>query len=97
MQLKLQEESVVVEVKKQETDELLAQVGREAAIADEQGAIAAVEEAKVAEVQKEVMAFQEQANKDLAAAEPAIIKAEAALGGLDKGSLGELKGMTTPP
>ena len=97
MQVKLQEESVVVEQKKLETDELLQQVGRESAIADEQAAFAAIEEEKVAEVQREVMAFQAQANKDLAAAEPAIKKAEAALNGLDKAALGELKGLTSPP
>ena len=38
-----------------------------------------------------------QAQADLAAAEPAIRKAEAALNGLDKGSLTELKALTTPP
>ena len=46
-------------------------------IAEEEGAKAAIEEAEVAEIAKGVAEFQESANKDLAAAEPAIKKAEA--------------------
>ena len=97
MQVQLKEEQVVVEQKKAETEALLVQVGQEAAVADEQGAIAAIEEEKVAGVAKDVMAFQRQCEIDLASAEPAVKKAMAALGGLDKNSLTELKSLTTPP
>ena len=97
MQIKLKEEQVVVEAKKAETDQLLVQVGQESTVADEQAAKAAVEEAEVAEIAKGVAEFQAQANADLAAAVPAIHKAEAALNGLDKNALGELKGLTSPP
>ena len=71
----LAEETQVVETKKKETDELLERVGQESIVAEEQAEIAAVEEEKVSKVQTEVGAFQEQCMKDLAAAEPAIIKA----------------------
>ena len=41
-------------------------------------------------------AFQEECSKDLAAAEPIIKEAEAALNSLDKASLGELKSFGSP-
>ena len=97
IQIQLAEESVFVEKKKKETDELLVVVGQESLTAEEEAAKAAVEEAEVAEIAKGVAAFQEEANRDLAAAEPAIQKAEAALGGLNKAALGELKGLGSPP
>jgi len=48
-------------------------------------------------VQRDVSAFQRQCEAELYAAEPAIKKAEAALNGLDKASLTELKGLANPP
>ena len=97
MQVQLEEESKFVAAKKLETDALLEQVGKESIIADEQSALAAIEEEKVTEVQRDVSEFQTQCFKDLAAAEPAIKKAEAALDGLDKKALTELKSLATPP
>lgn len=47
-------------------------------------------------MQAEVIAFQDECTKDLAAAEPIIKEAEAALNSLDKGSLGELKSFGSP-
>ena len=47
-------------------------------------------------VQSEVTAFAEECTRDLAAAEPVIKEAEAALNSLDKGSLGELKSFGSP-
>ena len=47
-------------------------------------------------LQAEVTAFQEDCSKDLAAAEPIIKEAEAALNSLDKASLGELKSFGSP-
>ena len=41
-------------------------------------------------------AFQEECSRDLAAAEPVIREAEAALNSLDKASLGELKSFGSP-
>jgi dynein heavy chain len=96
MQVQLKEEAIVVEMKKKETDVLLVQVGQESAIADEQAELGAIEAEKVAAIQQEVSAFAAQCNADLAAAEPAVIKAAEALNNLDKGSLTELKSMTSP-
>ena len=97
LQVRIAEETIVVDKKVKETNELLVVVGQESIIVEEESAKAAVEEAEVAEIAKGVQEFQESANKDLAAAEPAIIKAEAALGGLNKNALGELKGLGSPP
>ena len=97
MQVRIAEETIFVEKKKKETDELIVVVGQESVVAEEEGAKAAIEEAEVAEIAKGVAEFQESANRDLAAAEPAIKKAEAALGGLNKAALGELKGLASPP
>ena len=46
--------------------------------------------------QSEVTAFAEECGRELAAAEPIIKEAEAALNSLDKGSLGELKSFGSP-
>lgn len=97
MGVQLREEQVVVEQKKEETDGLLAQVGQESAVAEEQAQVAEAEERQVAKVQLEVAAFEAQCATDLAAAEPAIKKAEAALNVLDKKALTELKSLTNPP
>ena len=97
MQVQLKDDLVVVEAKKAETDALLVQVGQESTVADEQAELGAIEESKVGKVQTEVSAFESQCQADLAAAEPAIKKAEEALNGLDKKSLVELKSMTNPP
>ena len=85
------------EQKKKETDELIVVVGQESVVAEEEGAKAAIEEAEVAEIAKGVAEFQESANKDLAAAEPAIEKAMAALGGLNKNALGEPRASARRP
>ena len=47
-------------------------------------------------LQSEVTAFQDECSRDLAAAEPVILEAEAALNSLDKASLGELKSFGSP-
>ena len=47
-------------------------------------------------MQSEVTAFAEECGRELAAAEPIIKEAEAALNSLDKGSLGELKSFGSP-
>jgi len=96
MQIVLQEESVIVEQKVADTGVLLVQVGQESAIADEQAELGAIEAEKVAVIQTEVSAFAAQCNADLMAAEPAIAAASEALNSLDKGSLTELKSMSTP-
>lgn len=46
--------------------------------------------------QADVTSFQDECSRDLAAAEPIIAEAEAALNSLDKASLGELKSFGSP-
>eukprot|EP00605_Chrysophyceae_sp_TOSAG23-4_P000963 GSChrysophyteH1.ASY1.ANO1.1063.1 assembled CDS len=65
--------------------------------AEEDNEKAMVEAAKVAEVQAEVSRQQQDCAKDLAMAEPALMKAMAALDSLDKRDLGNCKTMTKPP
>ena len=96
MIIQVNEEQIVVEQKKADTDVLLVQVGHESAIADEQAELGAIEAEKVAVIASEVNAFAAQCQADLAAAEPAIAAAAEALNSLDKGSLTELKSMSTP-
>jgi len=97
MQVKLEEESKVVETKTAETNELIVEVGQESNIAAEESEKAQVEEDKVTEIQREVSEFKAQAESDLAAAEPALRAAEEALNLLDKNSLTELKSLGSPP
>jgi Microtubule-binding stalk of dynein motor len=54
------------------------------------------DEEVAAGIKAEVEAFQAECAKDLAAAEPVIAEAEAALNSLDKASLGELKSFGSP-
>ena len=97
MQVKLTDESAIVDIKSKETDELIVQVGQESNIAADESAKAAVEEEKVTIIQVEVAAFKKQCLDDLAAAEPALKAAEDALKLLDKNSLTELKSLGSPP
>jgi len=89
-------EQAIVEEKKAATDALLVNVGQETAVAEEQKAASADDEAAAAEIAKEVGIIQAEAEKEIAAAEPIIQAAEAALASLDKGSLTELKAFGSP-
>ncbi len=72
-------------------------VQREKAVVEAENAKALVEAAKVAAVQTEVARQQASCAADLALAEPALMKAMAALDSLDKRDLGNCKTMTKPP
>jgi dynein heavy chain len=72
-------------------------VGREKAIVEDETAKAAIEEADVTKIQVEVSAFAADTAADLAAAEPAVEAAMAALAGLDPKDISAAKGMGTPP
>ena len=89
-------EQAIVEEKKAATDALLVNVGQETAIAEEQKAGSAQDEADAAEIAREVGIIQDEAATEIAAAEPVIQAAEAALASLDKGSLTELKAFGSP-
>jgi dynein heavy chain, axonemal len=68
LQENLVKDMAIVEAKKKATDELLVVVGQETAVAEEQKAAAAIEEAGCSKIKEEVMAFQAECDKDLAAA-----------------------------
>ena len=70
---------------------------KEKDIVDAENAKALVEANKVANIQTEVAAQQASCAKDLEMAEPALMKAMAALDSLDKRDLGNCKTMTKPP
>ena len=97
LQANLKEEQIIVEEKKANTDALIVSIGQEKAIVDEAVEAASGDEAECAQIAEEVSAFQAECEKDLAAAEPIIQAAEAALNSLDKKALGELKSLASPP
>ena len=72
-------------------------VKEEKEIVDAENAKALVEAQKVSEMQAEVAVQAASASKDLEAAEPAVMKAMAALDSLDRRDLGNCKTMTKPP
>ena len=97
LQENLVKDMAIVEEKKEATDKLIVVVGQETNIAMEQKEIASVEEAKCSKIAEEVMEFQAVCEKEMAAAEPIIQAAMAALDSLEKKALGELKSLASPP
>ncbi|CUG51588.1 dynein heavy chain, putative [Bodo saltans] len=97
LQVVLQEESVEVNEAREKTNRLMEHVGREKSIVEEQSSLAAAEEAKTNKMVAEVEAFAADCARDLAAAQPLVDEALAALNTLDKNSLTELKSMARPP
>lgn len=72
LQENLVKDMALVEEKKEATDKLLVVVGQETTIAEEQKAIATVEEEKSSKIAEEVMAFQAECEREMQAAEPII-------------------------
>eukprot|EP00960_Hanusia_phi_P043076 755854-Hanusia_phi.AAC.6 len=89
--------SVEVEAAKVKADEVAEVVGGEKAKVEEAAAAAQEEAAKTAVIANNASIMQEDCERDLAAAIPAVEKAEAALDTLNKKDLGELKSMGKPP
>eukprot|EP00891_Asterochloris_glomerata_P002883 jgi/Astpho2/2883/Aster-01037 len=96
LQTNLKQEQIIVEEKKTKTQALIETIGQEKAVVDQAVEAGREDEEAAAKLQAEVIAFQDECTKDLAAAEPIIKEAEAALNSLDKGSLGELKSFGSP-
>ncbi|KAL4450636.1 hypothetical protein ABPG77_000992 [Micractinium sp. CCAP 211/92] len=96
LQKNLEEETLIVEEKKQTTLALIESIGQEKAKVDEEVEKGREDEEAAAALQAEVIAFQDECSRNLAAAEPIIQEAEAALNSLDKSSLGELKSFGSP-
>jgi dynein heavy chain len=85
------------EEKRKVAEEIAKNVQREKDVVEAENQNAKVEEAKVATIQAEVSAKQEDAARDLAQAEPALMRAMEALNSLDKKDLGACKTMNKAP
>ena len=85
------------EEKREIADGIAQTVTKEKDMVEVENAKAVVEAAKVSEIQAEVAAKQADASADLALAEPALLRAMAALDSLDRRDLGNCKTMAKPP
>jgi dynein heavy chain len=98
---KLQEElkvrSVEVEEKKLAAEVFADQVGREKAIVEAESEKAAIEAENCEKIQVEVSAKRAICERELAAAEPLVERAQAALNTLNKKELTEMKALQRPP
>ena len=90
---------MMIEVEKQkiETDILIDKVGQESAIAEEEQAIANIEEEKTNEATLAAQKLQSTAEVALSEAIPALKRAEAAVNCLKKGHITEMKNLGQPP
>lgn len=84
---------VTFQEKKTIAEGLLKTVNIEKSILESEKTKGLVEENKIAEVQAEVLLRQADASKDLKRAEPALVRAMAALESLDRRDLGNCKTM----
>ena len=89
--------SVEVEEKVASSDAFAEKVGAEKVKVNAENEAAAIEAEKCAQIAVEVTAKQESCERDLAAAEPLVQKAEAALDTLNKKDIGETKSLSKPP
>lgn len=88
---------VEVGKRKAETNVLIAKVGEESAAAEIEQTAANEEEEKTNIAAKEATELKEAAEKSLAAAIPALKKAEAAIDCLNKKMITEMKSLGSPP
>lgn len=70
LQTALKEEQIIVEEKKAQTDELIVSIGKEKAVVDEAVEAGREDEEAASKLAEEVLAFQEECTKDLAAGVP---------------------------
>ena len=97
LKAKLATQEVILKQKNEEADALLQRVAVDTEKVNGEKAIAEEEEKKVAEITREVSQQQADCEKDLEAAEPALVAAQEALNTLNKNNLTELKSFGTPP
>jgi len=93
----LEREQRIVEDREQKANELLERVGKERAIVEQEQAGARVEEENSTRIEAEVTVQEKSCSEDLAAAEPAMLRAQKALDTLNKANLTELKSLPSPP
>ncbi|KAI8587105.1 dynein heavy chain and region D6 of dynein motor-domain-containing protein [Geranomyces variabilis] len=96
LKAKLAFQEVELKTKNEEAERLIERVGIDTEKVNKEKAIAAEEERKVDIITKEVQEKQADAEKDLAAAEPALAAAATALNTLNKANLTELKSFGSP-
>ncbi|KAL0208847.1 hypothetical protein P9112_011434 [Eukaryota sp. TZLM1-RC] len=97
LKIDLEAQQVVVEGKKEAAAKLLEQVAKETEIVEAEQAVANEEAEKCAQQEYNVSIVQQDCEKDLERALPAVAAAEAALDTLNKPNLTELKSMASPP
>lgn len=93
----LKKQQVEVNLKKQECDKLLEEVAKEKQIVAGENAKALAEEQKVEKLTQAVAAQRAECEEDLKQAEPAVLKAQAALDTLDQKELTEMRSFKKPP
>ncbi|KAJ3180788.1 hypothetical protein HDU85_003867 [Gaertneriomyces sp. JEL0708] len=96
LKAKLASQEVELKAKNEEAERLIERVGVDTENVNKEKAIAAEEEKKVDAITKEVQEKQADAERDLAAAEPALAAAAEALNTLNKANLTELKSFGSP-
>ena len=97
LKAKLASQEVELKQKNEDADKLIEKVGVETAKVTKEKDFADGEEKKVAVIAHEVGIKQADCERDLAAAEPALLAAQDALNTLNKGNLTELKSFGSPP
>eukprot|EP00742_Colponemidia_sp_Colp-10_P004139 GILJ01004417.1.p1 GENE.GILJ01004417.1~~GILJ01004417.1.p1 ORF type:complete len:2854 (+),score=646.67 GILJ01004417.1:919-8562(+) len=96
LKLDLQLKLVQVQEKKVATDELIEQMGKASAVAEEEAKISQEEEKKTQALASEAQAIQFEANTELEQATPALEKAKDAVNCLERNSITELKSFPKP-
>lgn len=96
LQVVLKQEQVIVAEKNAATDALMVSIGKETATVNDAVAAGADDEEVAAKIAAEVEAIKTDADRELAAAEPIIQAAIAALATLEKSALTELKSFGSP-
>ena len=94
--MKLAAQEIELKQKNEDADKLITVVSSNTIIVEKEKASAAIEEAKVDEINKAVAIKKADCERDLAKAEPALIAAQGALDTLDKANLTELKSFGAP-
>ncbi len=97
LQADLAHTMAMVEEKRKHTDALLDQMGKQRADAEKHMALASTQAEKAEAASAEADKIEAEAAADLAEAKPAMDAAKAAVDGLSKSSLSELKNFPTPP
>eukprot|EP00595_Chromulina_sp_UTEXLB2642_P002193 CAMPEP_0196768326 /NCGR_PEP_ID=MMETSP1095-20130614/42615_1 /TAXON_ID=96789 ORGANISM="Chromulina nebulosa, Strain UTEXLB2642" /NCGR_SAMPLE_ID=MMETSP1095 /ASSEMBLY_ACC=CAM_ASM_000446 /LENGTH=520 /DNA_ID=CAMNT_0042137751 /DNA_START=817 /DNA_END=2376 /DNA_ORIENTATION=- len=93
----LKDKKKEVEIKKQASEVLLEEMGKQRSEAESQQLLADAEKLKADNMAEEARKLEEQAAVDLAEATPAMEKARDSVDCLDKASMTELKSFTKPP